>query len=157
MGINVIAVLQRRQKAIDTEIVMYAAICMATLFVYGTNTDTITVQAIGLWLLNTCFFASAIFTIKLRKVKTSALTGSLVFHSSAIALAATLYFTGWLSLWTTLTLTVVLVKLAAVIVFRDWYCTCHFGHIARFETYFALTYTALACLTVLPEYLPPAS
>ncbi|MEM9806605.1 MAG: hypothetical protein AAF959_15130, partial [Cyanobacteria bacterium P01_D01_bin.56] len=133
------------------------AICMATLFVYGANTDTITLQALGLWLLNTCFFASAVFTIKLRKARTSSLTGSLVFHGVAIALTGTLYCLGWLSLWTALTLAVVLLKLAIVIVFRDWYCTCHFGHIARFETYFALTYTALACLTVLPEYLPAAS
>lgn len=157
MAIDMVAVLRRRQKAIATEIMMFAAICMATLFVYGTNTGTITVQVIGLWLLNTCFFASAIFTIKLRKPRTSDLTGSLVFHSIAIALTATLYWLGWLSLWTALTLTVVLVKLTAVILFRDWYCNCHFRHIARFETYFALTYTALACLTVLPEYLPPAS
>ncbi|MEM9809068.1 MAG: YwiC-like family protein, partial [Cyanobacteria bacterium P01_D01_bin.56] len=154
IAIDVIAVLKRQQKAIATEILMFGAICMATLFVYGANTDTITLQALGLWLLNTCFFASAVFTIKLRKARTSSLTGSLVFHGVAIALTGTLYYAGWLSLWTALTLAVVLLKLAIVIVFRDWYCTCHFGHIARFETYFALTYTALACLTVLPEYLP---
>lgn len=155
--LDMVAVFKRQQKAIATEMLMFAAICMATLFVYGTNTDTITVQAIGLWLLNSLFFTSAIFTIKLRKARTSSLTGSLVFHSIAIVLAAALYCLGWLSLWTTLTLAVVLVKVAVVILFRDWYCTCHFGHIARFETYFALTYTALACLTVLPEYLPAAS
>lgn len=157
MVIDVIAVLKRQQKAIITEILMFGAICMATLFVYGTNADTITLQALGLWLLNTCFFASAVFTVKLRKARTSSLTGSLVFHGFAIALTGTLYYAGWLSLWTALTLAIVLLKLAIVIAFRDWYCTCHFGHIARFETYFALTYTALACLTVLPEYLPAAS
>ncbi|MEM6256083.1 MAG: YwiC-like family protein [Cyanobacteria bacterium P01_D01_bin.156] len=156
MGIDMVAVLQRQQKAIATEILMFSAICMATLFVYGTNTDTITVQALGLWLLNSCFFASAVFTIKLRKARTSSLKGSFVFHSVAIALTTTLYLLGWLSLFTALTLSVVLIKLVVVILFRDWYCNCHFGHIARFETYFALTYTALACLTVLPEYLPVA-
>ncbi|ESA37496.1 hypothetical protein N836_02995 [Leptolyngbya sp. Heron Island J] len=154
MGFDIVAVLNRRQKTIDTEILMFSAICMATLFVYGTNTDTITLQALGLWLLNSLFFASAVFTIKLRKVKTSSLQGSLVYHCVAIALAEILYSLGWLSLLTALTLGITLLKLAVIIVFRDWYCNCRFEYIARFETYFALTYTALACLTVLPEYLP---
>lgn len=157
MGFDIVAVLRRRQKAIDTEIFMFAAICMATLFVYGTNTGTITLEAIGLWLLNTFFFSSAVFTIKLRKAKTSSLKGSLVYHSVAISLTTALYLAGWLSLFTALTLAVALLKLAVVILRRDWYCNCRFEYIARFETYFALTYTALACLTVLPEYLPVAS
>ena len=157
IGFDVIAVLRRRQKTIDTEILMFAAICMATLFVYGTNTGTISLEAIGLWLLNTLFFASAVFTIKLRKVRTSSLTGSLVYHSVAIAIAAILYLLGWLSLLTALTLAMALLKLAVVILLRDWYCNCRFEYIARFETYFALTYTALACLTVLPEYLPASA
>ena len=154
IGFDIVAVLRRRQKAIDTEIFMFTAICMATLFVYGTNTGTLTFQAVGLWLLNSLFFASAVFTIKLRKAKTSSLKGSLVYHSVAIAITATLYGLGWLSLVTALTLGIALLKLAVVILFRDWYCNCRFEYIARFETYFALTYTALACLTVLPEYLP---
>ena len=154
IGFDIIAVLRRRQKAIDTEILMFAAICMATLFVYGTNTGTITLEALGLWVLNSLFFASAVFTIKLRKVKTSSLTGSLIYHSVAVALTTALYLYNWLSLFTALTLAVGLLKLAVVIYLRDWYCNCRFEYIARFETYFALTYTALACLTVLPEYLP---
>ena len=77
-----------------------------------------------------------------------------MYHSVAIAITATLYGLGWLSLVTALTLGIALLKLTVVILFRDWYCNCRFEYIARFETYFALTYTALACLTVLPEYLP---
>lgn len=73
MAVNILSVLKRRQKEIDIEIVMFAAICLSTLFAYGATADGLGVQAIGLWLLNTLFFASAIFTIKLRKVKTSSL------------------------------------------------------------------------------------
>ncbi|MEL7330385.1 MAG: hypothetical protein AAGJ69_11220, partial [Cyanobacteria bacterium J06559_1] len=51
------------------------------IFVYGTLTDEITLSSVGLWLLNSLFFASAVFTIKLRKVKTSSLTGGLVYHA----------------------------------------------------------------------------
>jgi hypothetical protein len=155
MGINVLAVFRRRQKVISTEILMFAAICLATLFAYGTTATALSVEAVGLWLLNTLFFSSAIFTIKLRKVKTSSLKGGLIYHAVAIALIALLYGLGWLKLLTALTFTIALLKLAIIISLRDWYCNCRFEYIARFETYFALSYTALACLTVLPARLPP--
>ena len=155
MVIDVLAVLQRRQKAIDIEIVMFAAICLSTLFAYGSATGIMTLQGIGLWLLNTLFFASAVFTIKLRKVKTRSLKGSLIYHGSAIILVVALYALGWLSLLTSLTFAIALLKLALVIWKRGWYCNCRFEYIARFETYFALSYTALVCLTLLPARLPP--
>lgn len=154
MGLNIWAVLQHRQKAIDIEIAMFAAICLSSLFVYGTTADALTCQAVGVWLLNTLFFASAVFTIKLRKVKTSGLKGGLKYHGVASAMVALLYALSWLPLLTALTFMVALVKLAIVVCWRDWYCNCRFEHIARFETYFALGYTALACLTVLPARLP---
>ena len=154
LGVDVWAVFQHRQKTIDTEIVMFAAICLATLFVYGTTADALTLKAVGLWVLNTLFFASAVFTIKLRKVKTSCLQGGLKYHGAASLGIAMLYGLGWLPLLTALTFAVALLKLAVVVGLRDWYCHCRFEYIARFETYFALGYTALACLTLLPARLP---
>ncbi|MEM0978710.1 MAG: YwiC-like family protein [Cyanobacteria bacterium P01_H01_bin.58] len=154
MALDVWAVLQHRQKAIDVEIMMFAAICMSTLFVYGTTVNALTIEAVGLWLLNTLFFASAVFTIKLRKVRTSCLKGGLIYHGVAVAGIVLLYWLGWLSPLTALTFAVALLKLTTVICLRDWYCNCRFEYIARFETYFALSYTALACLTVLPARLP---
>lgn len=153
MGFNVWAVFQHRQKAIDIEIAMFAAICLATLFVYGTTADLLTLQAIGLWVLNTLFFASAVFTIKLRKIKTSCLQGGFKYHGAASVCIALLYSLGWLKLLTALTFAVALLKLAVVVRLRDWYCNCRFEYIARFETYFALGYTALVCLTLLPARL----
>ncbi|MEM6352393.1 MAG: YwiC-like family protein [Cyanobacteria bacterium P01_D01_bin.14] len=155
IAIDIMAVLHRRQKAIATEMVLFLAICMSTLLAYGVTAGTLTVQAVGLWLLNWLFFASAIFTIKLRKVKTSSLKGSLIYHGLAIAVVGLLYTLGWLSLLTALTFLVAALKLLVIICLRGWYCNCRFEYIARFETYFALTYTALACLTVLPATLPP--
>ncbi|MGK7932218.1 MAG: YwiC-like family protein [Microcystaceae cyanobacterium] len=153
--VNIVAVFKRKQKIIPTEIVMFAAICLSTLFVYGTTADQLNIQAVGLWLLNTLFFGSAVFTIKLRKAKTSSLKGSLTYHSCAIAILVLLYALGVLKLLTALTFTIALLKLVVIIWQRDWYCNGRFGYIARFETYFALIYTALACLTVLPAHLPP--
>ncbi|MEL6225276.1 MAG: YwiC-like family protein [Cyanobacteria bacterium J06627_8] len=155
MGVNMLAVLRHQQKIIPVEILMFTAICLSTLLVYGSTTGHLSAEAIGLWVLNVFFFSSAIFTIKLRKAKTSSLKGGLLHHGSAILGIALLYGLGWLSLFTALTFIVALLKLAVIIWLRDWYRHCRFEHIARFETYFALSYIALACLTVLPARLPP--
>lgn len=156
LGIDVVSVLQRNQKAVVNEIVMFSAICLSTLFVYGATTGTITLQAIGLWLLNSLFFSSAVFSVKLRKVKTSSLKAGALYHVGAIALVALLYGLGWLSLFTALVFAIAPLKLAIITWQQDWYRTCRFEYIARFETYFALSYTALAALTVLPPKLPHA-
>lgn len=156
LGLDVLAVLQRNHKAVANEIVMFTAICLSTLFVYGATTGDMTVQALGMWLLNSLFFSSAVFSVKLRKRKTSDLRPSVLYNGVAIALVTALYAIGWLSLFTALVFSIALLKLAVITCWQDWYCSCRFEHIARFETYFALSYTFLAALTVLPPKLPVA-
>jgi len=160
LGLDVLAVFQHNHKAVANEIVMFVAICLSTLFVYGATADEMTTQALGLWILNSLFFASAVFSVKLRKKKTSSLQPGVIYHAVAIAIVATIYAVGWLSLFTSLVTSLVfsvaLIKLAVVVCWQNWYRTCRFEHIARFETYFALSYTFLAALTVLPPKLPVA-
>ena len=154
--LDVLAVFQRNHKAVANEIVMFVAICLSTLFVYGATTGEITTQALGLWVLNSLFFASAVFSVKLRKTKTRSLQPGFIYHGVAIAIVVALYAIGWLSLYTALVFLVALLKLAVIVCWQNWYRTCRFEHIARFETYFALSYTFLAALTVLPAKLPAA-
>ncbi|MGB3300051.1 MAG: YwiC-like family protein [Phormidesmis sp.] len=154
LGLDALAVFQRNHKAVANEIVMFTAICLSTLFVYGATTGEMTLQALGMWILNSLFFSSAVFSVKLRKKKTSSLQPSVLYHGVAIALITTLYMMGWLSLFTALVFSVALLKLAVIACWKNWYYTCRFEHIARFETYFALSYTFLAALTVLPPKLP---
>lgn len=154
--LDAIAVLNHQQKSIANELVMFAAICLSTLLTYGATTGTLTPQAWGLWILNTLFYASAIFTIKLRKTKTSNLKPSFIFLSIAILITLGLFYSEWLLPLTALTFTVALLKFAVVIWQRDWYTQCRFEHIARFETYFTMAYVCLVALTVLPPTLPSA-
>lgn len=156
LGLDVFSIFQHSHKAVANEIVMFSAICLSTLFVFGATTDTITTQALGMWLLNSLFFGGAVFSVKLRKKKTRSLKAGFIYHGVAIALVAGLYAIGWLSLFTALVFAVALLKLAVITCWQNWYRTCRFEHIARFETYFALSYTFLAALTVLPPKLPPA-
>ena len=77
-----------------------------------------------------------------------------MYHGVAVLILGGLYGVGVLFPFSVLTCTIALLKLAFIIWQREWYCTCHFGHVARLETYFALTYIFLAALTVLPARLP---
>ncbi len=156
LGLDALAVFQRNHKTVANEIVMFSAICLSTLFVYGATTGEMTAQALGLWVLNSLFFSSAVFSVKLRKRKTSSLQPGVLYHGVAIALVAALYAIGWLSIFTALVFLVALLKLTVITCWQNWYRTCRFEHVARFETYFALSYTCLAALTVLPPKLPLA-
>ena len=155
LGLDILSVVRRNQKSVINEIAMFSAICLSTLFVFGATKGTITLQAVGLWILNSLFFSGAVFSVKLRKVKTSSLWAGLIYHIGAIVLVISLYALGWLSLFTALVFAIASLKLAIITYWQNWYRTCKFEHIARFETYFALSYTALLALTVLPPKLPP--
>jgi hypothetical protein len=154
LGVDVVAVLQRRQKAIANEIAMFSAVCLSTLFVYGATTGQIALSAIGLWLLNSLFFSAAVFTVKLRKRKTSSLKAGLLYHAGALASIGLLCQFGWLSVLTAAVFVIALIKLAIIVIWQNWYRTCRFEQVARFETYFALSYTAITALSVLPPKLP---
>ncbi|WP_299486501.1 YwiC-like family protein [Acaryochloris sp. IP29b_bin.137] len=154
--IDGIAVLKHQQKSIANELVMFAAICLSTLLAYGATTGALTVQAWGLWILNTLFYASAIFTIKLRKTKTNHLKPGAIFLGIAVLVTLGLFYYQWLLPLTALTLALAVLKFGVVVWQRDWYTQCQFEHVARFETYFTVAYVCLVALTVLPPTLPRA-
>ena len=153
LAIDLWAVSVKQQKTIANEIMMFAAICLATPFAFGATVGGITPQAIGLWLLNTLFFATSIFTIKFRKGRASAWAGG-CYLIMALLMILGLYGFGCLKLLTALTFAIALLKFGVVVGLQHWYRTCRFGEIVRFETYFALSYICLAALTLLPPRLP---
>lgn len=153
---DVIAVIKRKHKSILNELVIFAAICLSTPLAYGATTGSISLEAITIWILNTLFFGSAIFTIKLRRKKTSSLKPGIVYHLIASLIVIGFFAVGWLKLVTALAFTVVLIKFAVVISFRDWYEKAKFHSVALLETRFALVYVAIAAISVLPAHLPSA-
>ncbi|MBF2014720.1 MAG: YwiC-like family protein [Rivularia sp. T60_A2020_040] len=152
--IDVIAVFRRKHKSILNELIIFAAICLSTPLVYAATTGNLSLEALAMWILNTLFFGSAIFTIKLRRKKTSSLKPGIIYHSIASAIAIVFFALGWLKLVTALAFAIVLIKFAVVIVFRKWYTQAKFHSVALLETRFALFYIAVAAISVLPAHLP---
>ncbi|MEL4896673.1 YwiC-like family protein [Crocosphaera sp. Alani8] len=150
-----VAVLHQKHKCITNELISFAAICLASPLAYGATTGNLSMEAFGMWILNTLFFSSAIYTIKLRKKRTQSLTPGIIYHGLSALIIVGLYELDCLSLITALSFAVVLIKFGIVNCVLEWYRQAKFQAIAIFETRFALVYTAIACISVLPAHLPP--
>lgn len=151
--IDAIAVWQHRQKSIANEFIGFAAVCLASLLAYGVNASAISASAIAMWLLNTLFFASAIFTMKLRKKKTSNLAPCLIYHFLASTIVLGIFLVHGLAVATAAAFALALLKLMVILCRLQWYRTARFEFIARLETYFALTFISVAAIGVLPARL----
>ena len=90
--IDAIAVLHRKQRSVANELLTFAAVCLAAPLAYAATLGTLSVLVFGLWLLNTLFFGSAIFTVKLRKSKTESWVPGLIYHAIASAIILILWF-----------------------------------------------------------------
>ena len=151
--VDTVSVLNREQKSIFNEFITFAAVCLSAPVAYAATTGTISVTAMGLWVLNALYFSSTIFTVKLRKPKTSSPVPGLVYHAIAILLVAGLYYIGWLSPVTALAFGVALLKFGFAAWQQDWYRTAKIQFVAMLETGAALIFLVMVALSVLPAVL----
>lgn len=153
LAIDAISVLHREQKSRLNEFITFCAVCLSAPFAYAATTDTLTVLAIGLWLLNSLFFSSAIFTVKLRKQKTSSLISAAMYHLVATLAVVGLYGFGFLPLITAAAFTIAFLKFGLIVACRTWYTTAPIQQVALLETGSALLFLAIVALSVLPVRL----
>jgi hypothetical protein len=152
--IDALHVYYHKQKSIVNELNGFTAICLAAPLAYTATTGHLSFDAIALWILNTLFFGSAVFTFKLRKKKTMSLKAGTVYHTVASVIVIILYGLNCLSLVTALAFAVALLKFMMVCWRFEWYRTTKFHYVAIFETRWALMYIAIAAISVLPAHLP---
>jgi len=150
--LDAVSVFFREQKSIANELVTFTAVCLSAPLAYIVTTGTITIPVLGLWILNTLFFSSAIFTVKFRKDKTHSVCPSLLYHAIATLFVTGLGFVGWLSPITALAFAVVLLKYSIILIWREWYCTTKIKYVAMLETGSAILFLAIAALSLLPAY-----
>ena len=117
---DAIAVIEGKHKSRVNEFVGFAAICLAAPLAYGATTGSLSISAMAIWILNTLFFSSAIYTIKLRRKKTAAFKPGVIYHCIAALIVFGLYSQDYLSLVTALSFAIALIKLAIVFGFQDW-------------------------------------
>ena len=152
-GFDLIEIWRKERKSIINELVTFAAVCLSAPLAYLTIKESFTSLIVGLWLLNTLYFSSSIFTVKLRKPKTSSLTPAVVYHFTAIMICLALYWFNWLGLVTVLAFAIVLVKFALIIWQLEWYRTTPIQYVAMIETISALMFVVITSLSLLPLHL----
>lgn len=150
--IDAISVLHREQKSVTNELITFAAVCLSAPLAYAATTGTISTTAIALCILNALFFSSAIFTVKLRKPKTSSILPGMVYHTIATGIITGLWLLGWLSPITAAAFTVVLLKFSLILWQQEWYRTTKIQFVAMLETGFALAFLIITAVSLLPAH-----
>ncbi len=146
-------VWQRQQKSILNELVTFAAVCLSAPLAYVVITGMLTWPIVGLWILNTLFFSSAIFTVKLRKVRTASIAPGLIFHALATCMVVLLWYIHWLLPVTAAAFGVAVLKFGLIMWQKDWYINTKIQYGALLETSASLLFLAIAALSLLPPYL----
>ncbi|MEM9246237.1 MAG: YwiC-like family protein, partial [Cyanobacteria bacterium P01_F01_bin.153] len=145
--IDTIAVLYRQQRSRVNELITFGAVCLSAPFAYVATTGTINSSIVALWLLNTLFFGSTIFTVKLRKPKTAALLPVIAYHVISAAVILGLYFMGWLGVFTALGFSIAIFKVLFILINKEWYCTVPIYRVAALETVCGMLFMAIAAIS----------
>lgn len=151
---DVVSVWHRQQKSRLNELVTFAAVCLSAPLAYTVTIGTISKVAIALWVLNTLFFSSAIFTVKLRKAKTASIVPSIIFHGTASTIILVLAFLGWLTPFTASAFGIALAKFFLILWQKNWYCLAKIQQVALLETFSGFAFLVIVAFSVLPPYLP---
>lgn len=147
---DAISVFYRQQKSIVNELVTFAAICLSAPLAYIATTGHWESSLLGLWLLNTLFFGSTIFMVKLRKPKTDSLVPGIVYHSIAGLIIIGLWYEHWLAWVPAIGFTIGLAKYSLVLWQLDWYKTAPIRQVAVLETVAAFLFLSTTALALLP-------
>ncbi len=150
--IDSVAVFYRRQRSIWNELVTFAAVCLSAPLAAIATTGTVSIALLGLWLLNTLFFSSAVFTVKLRKHKTVSLFPSLVYHATATLIVLGLWYLGWLPRLTAIAFVIALLKFGLIVWQLEWYKTTEIRNIAILETMSAILFLIPIAIILLPVH-----
>lgn len=140
-----IAVFHRQQRSVFNEGITFAAVCLSAPFAYSVTIGTLPLSIIGLWLLNTLFFSSSIFTLKFRKLKSHPVQPGVIYHLIATLIAIALYGFNVLPLLVVLAFAIALIKHGAILWQREWFCKTAIHNVAIIETTAAILFAAIVC------------
>lgn len=152
-AVDSIAVFYHQRKAVWNELLTFAGVCLVAPLTAIATTGTATVSLIGLWLLNTLFFSSAIFTVKLRKLKGTSWLDGVVYHVLASLIIGGLCWLGWLSPLAAIAFSIAVLKFGLIAWQLNWYRTTAIQNVALLETGSAFLFLSLSAIALLPAHL----
>ncbi|MEL6325460.1 MAG: YwiC-like family protein [Cyanobacteria bacterium J06626_23] len=145
-----VSVWRRQQKSVWNELIAFAAVCLSAPLAYSATAGTLSWPVIGLWVLNSLFFSSAIFTVKLRKVREASVSSGVIFHSVATGLVLAVWQMRWLSPTAAAAFGVAILKFGLILWRKDDYCQAQIQQVAMLETGASLLFLMIVALSLLP-------
>lgn len=147
--VDVVSVWHGQQKSRVNELITFSAICLLAPLTYVVTVGTISKAVIALWVMNSLFFCSAIFTVKLRKTKTASIIPGVIFHVTGSGIVLALWGMGWLSPMTVGAFVIVIVKFLGILWQKEWYCGAPIKQVALLETSSSLAFLAVVAFSLL--------
>ncbi|KMM16465.1 YwiC-like family protein [Synechococcus sp. GFB01] len=155
LALDALAVLQRRQRGLSHELVVFAAVCLAAPFAWTVGSGSLEPAALGLWGLCSLYFGSSVVLLKFRREPAIEITMVLVSGTLATALIAGGLWLGLLQPLEALAYGVALLKGAWLLNRLEHYRSAPIGRVAAIESATALLFLLLAALALLPATLQP--
>ena len=153
VGVDALAVLQRRQRELSHELLAFAAVCMAAPFAWVSTTGQLEPAALCLWAICSLYFGSSVVLLKLRRDSAASLTPALLCGALATALVALGWWLGLLPPLEALAYGVALLKGAWVMSRLERYRAAPIGQVAALKSGSALLFLLVAALALLPRTL----
>lgn len=151
--VDSLSVWRHQQKSVLNELMTFSGICLSAPLAYVATSGTLSATVLGLWALNSLFFSSSIFTVKLRKVREASVTSGLIFHSVSVGLVLAFWQLHWLAPLTAVAIGVAPLKFGLILWKRDWYCHAPIQQVAQLETGTSLLFFLIVSLSLLPPTL----
>ncbi|MGB5239046.1 MAG: YwiC-like family protein [Prochlorococcaceae cyanobacterium] len=155
LALDALAVMQRRQRGLGHELLVFAAVCLAAPFAWTVGSGSLEPAALGLWGLCSLYFGSSVVLLKFRREPATGLSAVLVSGSLATALVGGGWWVGLLQPLEALAYGVALVKGAWLLIRLERYRSAPIGQVAAIESATALLFLLLAALALLPATLQP--
>jgi hypothetical protein len=155
LGLDALAVLQRRQRGLAHELLAFAAVCLAAPFAWIATSGAVDPGALGLWGLCSLYFGSSVVLLKLRRDPDATFRPVLLFASTSIALLLLGWRVRLLRPLEAAAFGIALLKGGWLLSRLENYRAAPISRVAAIETGSALLFLLLAALALLPATLQP--
>ena len=156
LGLDALAVLQRRQRELGHELLAFAAVCLAAPFAWVAGSSSLGAEAMGLWALCSLYFGSSVMLLKLRRDPDADLRPVFLMACGSVALLLLGWKVGLLRPLEAAAYGLALLKGGWLLSRLENYRAAPIGRVAAIETGSALLFLLLAGLALLPATLPPS-
>jgi hypothetical protein len=156
LGLDALAVLQRRQRSLAHELLAFAAVCLAAPFAWVVGSGSLEPGAMGLWALCSLYFGSSVALLKLRRDPDADFRPVLLIGAISLALIVLGWRSELLRPLEAAAYGVALLKGGWLLGRLENYRAAPIGRVAAIETGSALVFMLLAALALLPATLPPS-